>query len=155
MSDDATSYHNLAARGSIEGLKIIAINSDEETKEDIENFMIEKIKRTEESRLRRSAVSSLGYVGRYKENKERIVQELKALLSDESFYVRNTACVALANILENTGDSDAIKELKHIAEQDQSSGVRATANVCIDIIKGESKKGRKRKIKFTRSRDKA
>jgi aminopeptidase N len=143
---DATSFHNLVARGCIEGLKIIAINSGEDTREKIENFIIEKVKRIEESRLKRSATSSLGYLGRYRENKTKIIQQLKALLRDESFYVRNTACVALANTLEKMGDSDTVEELRLIAEEDPSSEVRATANVCIDIIKGESKKKEKRRF---------
>lgn len=143
---DHSSYHNLVARGCIEGLKIIAIKSEEASKQDIGNFIVEKMRKTKESRLKRSAASALGYLGRYKEDKTKIIQELIGLLNDESFYVRNTACVALANVLENTGNEDVIKELEHIAERDPSSEVRATANACITIIQGDSKKKEKRRL---------
>lgn len=145
MSEN-TSYHNLVARGCIEGLKIIAIKSNEAVKEDIENFIVGKLRKNKDSRLKRSAASALGYLGRHKENKTKIIQELKDLLVDESFYVRNTACVALANVLENTNDVEMIKELKQIAEKDPSSQVRATANVCISIIKGATKMKEKSKL---------
>jgi HEAT repeat protein len=135
---NTTSFHNLVARGVIDGLKIIAINSNEVIRKDIENFIIEKAKDTDESRLRRTATSALGYLGRYTENKTKIIEQLKSLLHDDSFYVRNTACVALANALEGTADSGAIEELKKIAKEDPNSEVRSTAKVCIKIIKGES-----------------
>jgi HEAT repeat protein len=138
---DTTSYHNLEARGAIEGLKIIAINSEgKRIKEDIENFVIEKVKHSAESRLRRSVTSVLGYLGRFAENKTKIVEQLKELLYDESFYVRNTACVAIANALEGTDDPAAIEELRKIAKEDSNSIVRATAIACINIIKREEAK---------------
>jgi hypothetical protein len=51
-----------------------------------------KRKRIKESRLRRTATSTLGYIARYRENKTKILNQLRELLRDESFYVRNTAC---------------------------------------------------------------
>jgi aminopeptidase N len=133
------SYHNLVARGCIEGLKIIGIRSNEEVKEDIENFIVEKMRKTKESRLKRNAASALGYLARHKQNKTQIIKELEDLLFDESLYVRNTACVALAVIKENTNDVEIVDKLRQIAEQDSFSQVRDTANVCIKIIKGDSK----------------
>ncbi|MPZ06064.1 MAG: hypothetical protein GEU26_06540 [Nitrososphaeraceae archaeon] len=135
---NTTSFHNLVARGAIDSLKIIAINSNEVIRKDIEIFIIEKAKNTEESRLRRTATSALGYLGRYAENKTKIIEQLKSFLQDDSFYVRNTACVALANALEGTADSAALEELEKMAKEDPNSEVRSTAKVCIKIIKGES-----------------
>jgi HEAT repeat protein len=61
---DTNSYHNLVARGAIEGLKIIVINSkDKRTKEELENFIIEKAKLAKDSRLRRTCTSALGDIG--------------------------------------------------------------------------------------------
>jgi hypothetical protein len=80
------------------------------------------------------------------ENKTKIIEQLKSLLHDDSFYVRNTACVALANALEGTADSAAIEELKNIAEEDPNSEVRSTAKVCIKIIKGEPRE--KERVRF-------
>jgi aminopeptidase N len=133
-----TSFHNLVSRGAIDSLKIIAINSNEVVRKDIEIFIIEKAKNTEESRLRRTATSALGYLGRYAENKTKIIEQLKSLLQDDSFYVRNTACVALANALEGTADSATLEELEKKVKEDPNSVVRSTAKVCIEIIKGES-----------------
>jgi aminopeptidase N len=137
---DTTSYHKLVARGAIEGLKIIAINSkDEGTKEEIQKIIVEKTKDMKESRLRRAATSALGYLARYSENRTKIINRLKELLHDESFYVRNTACVAIANALEGTVDLDAIQILTKIAEGDTNSAVRDTASVCINIIEDQDK----------------
>jgi HEAT repeat protein len=132
------SYHNLVARGCIEGLKIIGIRLNEAVKEEIENFIVEKMRKTKESRLKRSAASALGYLGRHKKTKTKIIKELQELLFDESFYVRNTACVALANTLENTNDVEIVNKLRQVAKQDLISKVRDTANVCITIIKDDS-----------------
>ena len=135
---DTMSYHNRVACGAIEGLKIIAINTkDNSKKEEVENFIIEKTMVAKESRLRRTATSSLGYIARYRENKTKIINRLKDLLHDESFYVRNTACVALANALEGSSDPTAIRVLTKIAQEETDSVVRGTARVCINIIKGE------------------
>lgn len=137
---DTISYHNLVARGAVEGLKIIVINSkDKRTKEELENLIIEKAKDTKDSRLRRTCASALGYIARYRENKTKILDKLKELLDDESFYVRNTACVAIANALEGTNDSAAMQVLTKIASEDTDSVVRARAMVCINIIKTEDK----------------
>jgi aminopeptidase N len=137
---NASSYHNLVARGSLEGLKIIDINSSNENlKEEIENFIIEKARTAKESRLKRTATSSLGYIARNQQDKSKIIDQLKELLSDESVYVRNSACVALANALEGTNNDDAINVLKKIAGEDTSPIVRATAMTCIDIIKDRFK----------------
>jgi aminopeptidase N len=142
---DTTSYHNLVARGAIEGLKIIAIDSkDKRIKEDVESFVIKKAKDSTESRLKRNTTSALGYLGRYAENKTKIIEQLKEQLYDESFYIRNTACVAIANALEGTNDSNAIEELRKIAKEDSNSIVRATAIACINIIKGEEAKAKEK-----------
>jgi hypothetical protein len=79
----------------------------------------------------------LGYIARYRENKTKIPNRLKDLLHDESFYVRNTACVALANALEGTSDPTAIQVLTKMVEGDTDSVVRGTARACIYIIKGQ------------------
>jgi HEAT repeat protein len=135
---DSISYHNLVARGAIEGLKILAIDSkDESVRPDVENFVIQKTKFAEESRLRRTATSVLGYIARSREKKTQIVNRLNELLQDRSFYVRNTACVALANALEGTNDSAAIQQLTKIVDEDTDSIVRGTANACINIIIGQ------------------
>ncbi len=137
---DSNSYHNLVARGAIEGLKIISINSeDKHIKKDVEDFIIEKTKHITESRLRRNIASVLGYLGRYTKDKSKIIELLKKLQHDESFYVRNTACVAIANALERTNDPTAIEDMKKIMEEDSNSLVRETASVCINIIKGEDR----------------
>jgi aminopeptidase N len=133
---ETNSYHNLVARGAIEGLKIIAINSKDKTsKEEVVDFIIDKIKSVKESRLRRAATSSLGYIARYDKNSAKVVDHLKELLYDESVYVRNTACVAIANALEGTNDPAAIQALSKIASEDANPIVRATARSCIDVVK--------------------
>ena len=113
---DSISYHNLVARGAIEGLKILAIDS----------------------------TSVLGYIARSREKKTQIVNRLNELLQDKSFYVKNTACVALANALEGTNDSAAIQQLTKIVDEDTDSIVMGTANACINIIirhvRGEERK---------------
>jgi aminopeptidase N len=137
---DTISYHNLLARGGIEGLKILAINSkDKYVKEDVENFIIQCTMNVKETRLKRTAASALGYIARYTENKSNIINRLKELLHDESFYVRNTACVAIANALEGTNDFAAIQMLTKVAEEDTDTLVRRTASACINIIKGQDK----------------
>ena len=137
---DTHSYHNLVARGSIEGLKIIAINSkDETTKEEVKDFIIDKIKDMKESRLRRAAASTLGYIARYEKNNTKVIDQLKELLYDDSVYVRNTACVAIANALEGTNDPAAIETLSKIASGDANSIVKATARICVDVVKDHVK----------------
>ena len=142
---ETSSYHNRVACGAIEGLKIIAINSkDNGVKGEVESFIIEKTMHPE-SRLRRTATSSLGYIARYRENRTKIINRLKDLLHDESFYVRNTACIAIANALEGTGDSTAIRLLTKVAQEDIDSIVRSTASACIKIVKAEVRTTEKRK----------
>lgn len=130
------SYHNLVARGSVEGLKIFAINStDDQVREEVEELLIEKTKTVKESRLKRTATSSLGYMARYGKNRSNIVNRLIELLHDESLYVRNSACAAIANALEGTNDDHAKKVLKKVSDEDVNPIVRATAKACIDIVK--------------------
>jgi HEAT repeat protein len=112
----------------------------------VENFIIEKTKRIKESRLRRTATSTLGYIARYRENKTKTLNQLKELLRDESFYVRNTACVAIANALEGTNDSAAILVLTKIAKEDTDSVVKGTADMCINIIEGQDRVKEKRRF---------
>jgi len=130
------SYHNLVARGSVEGLKILAINStDAHIKEELEGFIIEKTNSVKESRLKRTATSSLGYMARYEKNRSKIVNHLIELLHDESLYVRNSACVAIANALEGTNDENAIEEIRKVSVEDVNPIVRTTAKTCINIVK--------------------
>jgi hypothetical protein len=46
--------------------------------------------------------------------------------------------------LEGSNDSTAIEELRKISKEDSNSTVRATASTCIDIIKGEEARKKKR-----------
>ncbi len=82
---DTPSHKNIVARGSIEGLKILAVKSgSEEIINQIVSISIEKSKIGNESTLRQSAISSLGYIAKYYKDHPKIVDQLKDLLSDNA-----------------------------------------------------------------------
>jgi hypothetical protein len=103
------SYKNLLARGAIEGLKRIAIDSnDENIIKEIEKILVDNIKSTD-SRLRREATSAMGYLAsNHEESAELILYNLKQLLHDKSIFVRSTACAAICNIFHSTNDKEII-----------------------------------------------
>ena len=87
----AKSYKNLLERGAIEGLKRIAIDSeDKNIIKEIEKTIVNNTK-SNDSRLRREATSAMGYLAsRHKESKNFILKNLKLLLHDKSMFVRST-----------------------------------------------------------------
>jgi HEAT repeat protein len=137
---DTTTFRNIVAQGAIDGLKIVALDSkDNRIINNIEDLLINKTRYGNESRLRRAAASALGYLGKNRKGEIKNVECLKGLLNDESVHVRNTACAALGNALENTRDLSALAELKRLAEHDPDGQVRITAKEAIDIIEGNEK----------------
>jgi aminopeptidase N len=129
------SYKNIVARGSIEGLKIIALESPKrERRESIETMLIEKSKTGNDARVRQTATSALGYLARYHENKMNIIIHLKSLLNDESIHIRNTAYASLGNALQYTQDTKMIQDLKQAINNEDNEFVKQTAQRSMNVI---------------------
>jgi len=133
---DKKSYKNIVARGAIEGLKIVALESPKrEMRDNIETKLIEKCKTGNDARVRQSATSALGYLARYHEDKKNIIDHLENMLRDESIHVRNTAYASLGNIFESTQDTKIIQDVKHAIKNEDKEFVKRTARRSINLIK--------------------
>ena len=130
------SYKNLLARGAIEGLKRMAIDSkDENIIKEIEKIIVDSTK-SNDSRLRREATSAMGYLASsHEESKNSIMENLKLLLHDKSIFVRSTACAAICNIFHSTNDKEIISLFNNIIQSDSNDEVKITANECINFVK--------------------
>ena len=132
---DTQSHKNIVARGGIEGLKILAVESDsEDIINQIVSISIEKSQIGNESTLRQSAISSLGYIARYHKYHTKIVDQLKSLLSDKSLYVRNTAFASIGNIFEYSQDVQLSQNILQKIKEEDNSFVKKTANKALQLI---------------------
>jgi aminopeptidase N len=129
------SYKDIVARGAIEGLKIIAIESaDREKIYNIESMLIEKTKIQNEGGIRQAATSALGYIGRYHKERTNIVRHLKHLLNDDSIHIRNTAFASLGNVFEYSKDQQMSQDLNQKKIDETNDFVRETAEKSISLI---------------------
>ena len=130
------SYKNLLSRGAIEGLKRIAIDSnDENIIKEIEKIIIDNTK-SNYSRLRREATSAMGYLASsHEESKNSMMENLKLLLHDKSMFVRSTACAAICNIFHSTNDKEIISLFNNTTQSDPNDEVKVTATECIKFVK--------------------
>jgi aminopeptidase N len=129
------SYKNIIARGGAEGLKIIGIESDrKETIDDIESILIEKSKVGNESRLRQTATSSLGYIAKYHKERANIFNNLVNLLDDDSIHIRNTAYASLGNAFQYSKDSNILQKLRQTLKDEFNGHVRQTAEKSLRVI---------------------
>ena len=132
---DKKSYKNTVARGAIEGLKVIAIESkDKQTIDDIESVLIEKSKIGNESGLRQTATSALGYVAKYHKDRTNTIEHLKTLLEDQSIHVRNTSYSSLGNAFAYSQDQNMNRELKQKLEKEDNDFVKQTGASSINLI---------------------
>jgi aminopeptidase N len=130
------SYKNIIARGAIEGLKIIALESTSKEKIDnIESILLEKSKIGNDSRIRQTSISALGYLARYYKERTNIVDNLKNLLNDKSIHLRNTAYTALGNAFEYSQDQDIMNNLSENMKREDNEFVKQTAETSITMIK--------------------
>jgi aminopeptidase N len=124
---DTNSYKSIVARGGIEGLKILAIESiDKEISKRAVSLLIEKSKAGNESTQRQSAVSALGYIAKYQKDQKDIKEHLKSLLTDDSLHVRNTAFSSIGNALAHSQDEETIRELKEKIKAEGNEFVKKT-----------------------------
>jgi aminopeptidase N len=129
------SYKDIVARGAIEGLKIIALDSQKMEKTDaIETTLIEKSKIGNDARVRQTATSALGYLARYRKERTNIIGHLKSLLNDESIHIRNTAYASLGNAFQYTQDAKIIQDLKLVIKNEDNEFVKQTAQRSMDLI---------------------
>ena len=129
------SYKNTVARGAIEGFKVIAIESkDKQIIDDIESILIEKSKIGNESRLRQTATSALGYVTKYHKDRTNAIEHLKTLLEDQSIHVRNTSYSSLGNTFAYSQDQNMNRELKQKLEKEDNDFVKQTGLSSINLI---------------------
>jgi aminopeptidase N len=132
---DRKSYKNIVARGALEGLKIISLESSKrETVDTVESILIEKSKIGNDDRIRQTATSTLGYLSRYYKDRNRIVTHLKGLLNDGSIHIRNTAYASLGNAFRYMQDRQIVQDLKQGVLNEGSEFVKQTANRSINLI---------------------
>jgi len=130
------SYKNIVARGAIEGLKIIALESTTKEKIDnVESILFEKSKIGSDSRIRQTSTSALGYLARIHKERTNIVENLKNLLNDKSIHIRNTAYAALGNAFEYSQDQNIIKNLNENIKSEGNEFVKQTAETSIAMIR--------------------
>ena len=129
------SHKNIVARGAIEGLKVMAIESRENQDiGDIESVLIEKSKIGNESRLRQTAASALGYVAKYHKERTNIIDHLKTLLNDESIHIRNTSYASLGNVFAGSQNPVINQELKQKIEKEDNEFVKQTGERSLKLI---------------------
>lgn len=129
------SYMNIAARGALEGLKIISLESSKRgTLDTVESILIEKSKIGNDDRIRQSATSTLGYLARYYKDRNHIITHLKGLLNDGSVHIRNTAYASLGNAFQYTQDTQIVRDLKQAVGKEGSEFVKQTANRSINLV---------------------
>jgi len=132
---DRKSYKNIVARGGIEALKIVSLESTKkETIDTVESILIEKSKRGNDDRIRQAATSALGYLARYYKGRSNIVMHLKDLLNDGSIHIRNTAYASLGNAFRYVQDTKMAQDLKQAVLSEASEFVRQTARRSIDLV---------------------
>jgi aminopeptidase N len=132
---DRKSYKNIVARGAVEGLKIVSLEtSKKETIDTLESILIEKSKRGTDDRIRQAAISALGYLTRYNKDRSHIVTHLKGLLNDGSIHIRNTAYASLGNAFRYTQDGQMAQDLKVAILNEASEFVKQTAKRSIDLL---------------------
>ena len=132
------SYKNIVARGAIEGLKIIALESTKKEKiDDVESILLQKSKMGSDARIRQTSTSALGYLARYHKDRTNIVGNLKNLLNDKSIHIRNTAYAALGNAFEYSQDQNIIKNLNENIKSEDNEFVKQTAEASIAMIRKE------------------
>jgi aminopeptidase N len=132
---DRKSYKNIVARGALEGLKIISLESSKrETVDTVESILIEKSKVGNEGRIRQTATSALGYLARNYKDRTSIITHLKELLNDGSIHIRNSAYASLCNAFRYTQDTQIVQDLKQAISDEGSEFVKQTANRSIRLI---------------------
>ena len=136
------SFLGLISRGALTGLrKIVLRTRDKKLIEEIRDIYINKSKIGLYFRIRRTAISCLGFLGqRYKDERPVIFQHLRTLLTDPFVHVRNSTCAALGNAFRNSQDPEVIAELEKVIENDSDGNVVRTAIESIKIIKEVEKK---------------
>jgi aminopeptidase N len=117
--EDKETYLDLVARGAIAGLKEFAGDND------VASFILEKSKYGNRQKIREAATSALG---KFAAGDKRIADDLRnVLLRDKWFRIRKNACIALAE----AEITDAISDLKWVADHDIDAGVRRVADECV------------------------
>jgi aminopeptidase N len=130
------SYESIVARGAIEGLKIIALESSRgEMIDAIESTLIESSKIANEARLRQTATSALGYLAGYHKERRESINHLKSLLNDESIHIRNTAYASLGNVFQYTQDTKVIQDLDKVLANEDDEFVKQTADRSMKLIR--------------------
>jgi aminopeptidase N len=130
------SFKNIVARGGIEGLKIVSLEtSKNETMDTVESTLIDKSKRDNDDRIRQAALSALGYLARYhKDRSNTIVTHIKSQLNDGSIHIRNTAYASLGNASRYSQDAKITQDLKQAVLNETSEFVKQTAKRSIDLV---------------------
>jgi aminopeptidase N len=136
------SFLGLISRGALTGLrKIVLRTQDKKLIEEIRDIYVNKSKIGLYFRIRRTAISCLGFLGqRYKDERPVIFQHLRTLLTDPFVHVRNSTCAALGNAFRNSQDSEVIAELEKVIENDSDGNIVRTAIESIKMIKEVEKK---------------
>jgi aminopeptidase N len=136
------SFLGLISRGALTGLRKIVLRAgDKKLIEEIRDIYINKSNIGFYFRIRRTAISCLGFLGqRYKDERPVIFQHLRTLLTDPFVHVRNSTCAALGNAFRNSQDPVVIAELEKVIENDSDGNVVRTAIESIKIIKEVEKK---------------
>ena len=121
--------------------KIVLRTLDKKLIEEIREIYINKSKIGLYFRIRRTAISCLGFLGqRYKDERPVIFQHLRTLLTDPFIHVRNSTCAALGNAFRNSQDPEVIAELEKVIENDSDGNVVRSAIESIEMIKEVEKK---------------
>jgi len=136
------SFLGLISRGALTGLrKIVLRTQDKKLIESIRDIYINKSKIGLYFRIRRTAISCLGFLAqKYKDERPLIFQHLRILLTDPFVHVRNSTCAALGNAFRNSQDPQVIAELEKVIENDSEGSVVRTAIESIEMIKEVEKK---------------
>ena len=132
------SFRQLVTRGSIQGLKIIAIRligKDDNVVQKIIQILEDLKETNDDPQVIREATSALGDIIVNLPKAKRNIKEFEKLTSHESVHIRNTAVAAIGNIFKFTNDQKAISLLESIQRNDTDGQVRINAKECISLIK--------------------
>jgi aminopeptidase N len=132
------SFRQLVTRGSIQGLKIIAIRligKDDNVVQKIIQILEDLKETNDDPQVIREATSALGDIIANLPKAKRNIKEFEKLTSHESVHIRNTAVAAIGNIFKFTNDQKAILLLESIQRNDTDGQVRINAKECISLIK--------------------
>lgn len=134
---ETNSFMQLAARGALRGLLSITIGlQDNELVKKVRELFISKTQRDFYFRLRQTATSCLGSLGRFHEDeREAVFKHLKKLLRDDWVHERNVACAALGNAFQYTQNSEVVNELNEVIKNDSDGKVVRTARESVRMIK--------------------